>query len=124
MYENFNHNNDFDSGEEFGDIVESIVPSVRVPVRHAGVDLELTPANTAVRLFDEVKSDYNRIIVYMEDGSTAPLKPNDEGFLRFLVHSGFPVELPQRLDETDREFIDEFMKIWTENATAELEDLL
>lgn len=124
MFESLEPDDDLGKDEGFSKAAEHIVSSARIPISYAGVTLLLTPANTAVRLFEDERSDYSRALLYLDDGSIAPLKFDDEDFLPSLVHSGFPVELPQSLDETDKEFMQGYMQIWTEKAAAELDDLL
>lgn len=123
MYEGYNPGDEFsgDDDDEFDSVLDSTVPSARIPISFMGAPLELTPANAAVRLFlGEAVSEYSRVIIYLDDGSTAPLKPEDD-FLKTMVRSGFPVELPAKPDETDREFMDGYMRVWTEDASTELD---
>ncbi len=120
MYEGLTPHDEFADDDEFDRIEHRVAPASRVPFSYNGVSLELTPANAAVRLFlGKDKEDYSRIIFYPDDGTTAPLKPEDE-LIQAMVRGGFPVELPDKLDETDQEFMDAYMRIWTEDANAEL----
>jgi hypothetical protein len=112
MCESYPHNDDFDE--------ERVIPTDSVPVHFSGHTFTLTPANAAIRLFsNEEMGDYSRVIIYHDDETATPFKPDDD-LLKSMVTGGFPVELPEKLDDTDHEFMSEFMKIWTEDAKAEL----
>ena len=76
MPEGYNPDDEFIDDGEFDHVVEHTEPSARIPLQFNGVSLELTPANAAVRLFfGEDLDGYSRVIVYLDDGSSAPLKP-------------------------------------------------
>lgn len=123
MYEGLNPDDSFNSDEDFDQVFEHTLPLSRIPLSYDGVELVLTPANTSVRLFGEGMEDYSRVVVRLDDGVRAPIKP-DDGFMDFLINCGFPTEHPEQLDETDKEFMDEYMQLWTEDANSELENLL
>lgn len=124
MYEgNSFDDSDFGDERDFDRFEERVAPASRVPFSYNGINMELTPANAAVRLFlGEGKQDYSRVIFYPDDGTTAPLKPEDE-LIKAMVRGGFPVELPDKLDESDQEFMDAYMRIWTEEVNDELDGL-
>ncbi len=121
MFEGFTPSDDFGETGEFDPVYERMAPSTRIPIGTSGGDMVLTPANTTVRMFfGGDREQYNRVIVHLDDGTKAPFQP-DADFMRYLVHQGYPVELPDQLDETDIEFMDDFMRYWTEAATSELD---
>jgi hypothetical protein len=120
MAEGLTPYDDFPGDDEFDRVEEHVAPMDRIPLRHNGVDFTLTPANAAVRMFfDEGQREYSRVVVYPGDGSTASVKMED-ALLHAMVRGGFPVELPDRPDETDEEFIRNYVRIWSEETSAEL----
>lgn len=120
MYEGYTPSDDFAETGEFDEVIEQVIPSVSIPVGRTGTDLKLTPANAAVRLFlDEAKEDYNRVLIYLDDGSEAMIKPPRD-FMLSMVRGGFPVELPHAVDESDQEFLDEYMHVWSQDTYDEL----
>lgn len=123
MHEGYNPGDGFIDDGEFDSVFEHTVPSAGVPFYHNGLRFELTPANAALRLFfSEGIQDYSHIIVYLDDGSSAHFKPDNE-VMHELARIGAPVELPDKPDETDQEFMDEYMRVWTADARAELDEL-
>ena len=90
-----------------------------LPIIFNGHLFRLGPDNSAIRSFDEARADYTRVIVYLEDGTSAPFKPEDR-VMQDLAHLGVPIELPEKLDETDREFMEGYMQVWTEDAGKQL----
>ncbi len=126
MFEGLTPSDDFAETGEF-ETVHQVAPCKRVPVSTASGVLELTPANAVVRafvdpelgIFDPSHEDYNRVIVKLEDGSTVPFRPETD-LLRSMIKGGFPVELPKQPDASDQEFIDSYMRFWTEQVNSEL----
>lgn len=123
MAEGLTPYDDFPDDSEFDRVEERVVPSDHVPFFYNGVRLELTPANAAVRLFFENEQGdlgmHSRVIVYLGDGSEAAFKPEDE-FMRGMVRKGIPVELPDRPDESDEEFLAQYTRACVEEVTSGL----
>jgi hypothetical protein len=119
MAEGLTSHNNFDDDSEFDRVEERVAPMDRVPLCHNGVDLVLTPANAAVRMFFEKGREYSRAMIYPGDGTTASVKLDDE-FLYAMVRGGFPVELPDRPNEADEEFMDSYTRLWVEDVTTDL----
>ena len=110
MFERFEFSDDgLESDSAFDRVEERVAPMDCLPVRHNGLDFMVTPANAAVRMFfNEGQREYSRLMIYAGDGTAASVKFEDE-FLCGLVRGGFPVELPDKPDETDYEFMDGFI---------------
>ncbi|HVX47904.1 MAG TPA: hypothetical protein VHA05_00915 [Candidatus Saccharimonadales bacterium] len=138
MAESIDFRDEPEPDEGFDDVEERVIPSSSIPFSYNGINLVLTPANAAVRLFleegpetflssgsidviDDLELDpHSRVIVFFDDGSEAPLKTDDDDLIRSTVKGKFPVQLPRRPDESDREFLAAYMQAWTEDANSAL----
>lgn len=110
MYEGLTPHDDFADDSEFDRVEERVVPMQQFAVSHGDVDFLLTPANSTVRMFfDENNMKYNRVMVYLDDGTVGSVKLEEE-CMQGMVRGGFPVELPERPDETDEEFMDGYVQ--------------
>lgn len=108
MHEGYNPN------DELFDVA---VPSTRLPLKHNGVNLVLTPENTRIRLFGEGLLHYSRAIVEIDDGTTVDATL-DEGLLNFLSNAGYPTTRPEQPETEDEAFLDSYINLETQDLSA------
>lgn len=83
----------------------------------------MSPENTKIRLFGEGLEWYSRAIVELDDGTSVSLKLDDD-LLRFLSKSGCETRYPKQLDETDKEFIEGYIRVSPDGLDADLSSLM
>ncbi len=123
MHEGYNSGDEFVDDGEFDHVMEHTVPSSRVPFKLGGISGALSPENTKIRLFGEGLEWYSRAIVKLDDGTSVSLKLDDD-LLRFLSKSGCETRYPKQPDETDAEFVEEYIDVSAENLDTDLTNLL
>jgi hypothetical protein len=123
MFEGLTPSDDFGETGEFDPSFEHTVPSTEVPFRCGPLTGALTPENTSIRLFSQELGWYSRALVQLEDGSTVSLKL-DDNLLEMLSGAGYRTERPPQPDDSDVAFFEEYVRVSTDEASTELENLL
>lgn len=117
MSESFDFRDEPD--EAFDRVEERVAPMDKLPLHFdSGACLMVTPANGAVRMFFDDNRVFNRVVVHPGDDTTVPFKLSDV-YLCAMVRGGFPLELPERPDETDHEFMDGYLQIGIDKTLSE-----
>lgn len=109
MAEGLTPHDDFADDGEFDHVEEVMLPIEELTIPYNGFNFTLTPANAAIRWFFGDTRQYSRVVVYPDEESRDSIKLDDNS-MQAMVRGGFPIELPDRIDEADREFMESYVQ--------------